>query len=152
MGDDIEVRQDLLARIRTRRASINAYVHEKRPLGSWLPNISIVSSAIAAVLMVGPATGGLTFAQAVQKSLSLSQSSTVWRTLCFVTLIVSAVAAISANLNKSNNLPARISVAEACNADLEGLQALIEFGELPVKDAANIYRQVIAKIPFIEEK
>jgi MFS family permease len=135
-----------------RRASINTYVHEKRPLGNRLSNISIISSAVAAALMAGPAAGGLTFVQAVQESLSLSQSSAVWRTLCFAALLVSLVAAISANLNKSNNLLARIGVAEACNADLEGLQALVEFGDLPVKDAVTVYRQLVAKIPFVEER
>lgn len=152
VGDDVEVRRELLVRIQVRRASINAYVREKRPLGNRLANISIVSSAIAAALTAGPAAGGLTFAQTVQKSLSLAQSSTVWRALCLGAVIVSLVAAISANLNKSSNLTARINVAEACSADLEGLQALVEFGELPVKDAVAVYRQLVTKIPFVEEK
>ena len=61
------------------------------------------------------------------------------------------VAAISTNLNKSNDLTARISATEVCNADLEGLYALVKFGELPVKDAVTVCQQLVAKIPFAEE-
>ncbi|MGB8200573.1 MAG: hypothetical protein WCF33_12895, partial [Pseudonocardiaceae bacterium] len=151
MGDDVDVRQELLGRIRARRVSINTYVREKRPLSKRLANISIVSSAVAAALTAGPAAGGTTFAETVQKGLGWGQLSSVWRLLCLAALIVSLVAAISANLNKSDDLTVRISAAETCNADLEGLQALIEFGELSAKDAVILYRQFVAKIPFVEE-
>ena len=149
MTNDVEM-QKLLGRIRERRASINTYVRKNRPLGNRLANISIVSSAVAAALTAGPAAGGVTFAKAVQNGLGLAESSSVWQMLCFSTVIVSLVAAISTNLSKSNDLTVRISVAEACSADLEGLQTLVEFGELPVKDAATTYRQLVAQVPFIE--
>lgn len=151
MGDDVDERQEMLGRIRARRASINAYLRDKRPRSHRLANISIVSSTVAAALTAGPAVGGLTFVQAVQKALSLPQSSIVWRALCFATVVVSVVAAIFANLCKSNDLTVRIGAAEACGTDLEGLQELLEFGQLSVRDVITIYRQLVTKIPFIEE-
>ncbi|MGH3774064.1 MAG: hypothetical protein ACRDRW_22180 [Pseudonocardiaceae bacterium] len=149
MEDNLEARRELLRRIQARRASINTYVREKQPVSNRLANISIVSSAIAAALTAGPAVGGVTFARAVQNGLGWAESSSVWRLLCFTAVVVSLAAAISTNLNKSNDLTARIGVAESCNADLEGLCTLVEFGELSVKDAAAAYRQLVAKVPFI---
>jgi YVTN family beta-propeller protein len=151
MGDDVEARRELLRQIRARRASINTYVQEKRPRGHRLANTSIISSAIAAALMAGPAAGGTTFAEAVQKGLSLSQSSIVWQILCLAAATMSIVAAISANLSKSRDPTALIGAAEACNTELEGLGRLAEFSELPVKDAAAIFALLVTKIPGVEE-
>jgi hypothetical protein len=148
---DVEVRK-LLGLIHARRASIDTYLRKIRPVSNRLTNISIIGTAITAALMAGPAFGGVPFAKAVQNGLPFfADSSGVWRMLCFAALIVSVVTAISVNLNKSHNLSSRISTAEACNVDLEGLSALIEFGELSVKDGVKVYRQLISKIPFIEE-
>jgi hypothetical protein len=151
MGDDVEARQELLRQIRARRTSINTYVQEKRPRGHRLANISIISSAIAAALTAGPAAGGTTFAEAVRKGLSLSHSSIVWQALCLAAATMSIVAVISANLSKSNDLTALIGAAEACNAELGGLGRLVQFSELPVKDAAAIFALLVAKIPGVEE-
>jgi YVTN family beta-propeller protein len=76
----------------------------------------------------------------------------VWQLLCLAAVIVSLVAAISANLNKSNDLSARMNAVEACNAELEGLHARVQFGESSVKDAVAAYRQIVVKIPFVPEE
>ena len=151
MNSDDKGIHELAAKIAARRASISDFVRRMRPRSTRLANVSIVSSAVAAALTAGPAMGGQTFSETVRNGLSLSQDSTVWRTLCIGALIVSLVAAISANLMKSQDLIARLSAAEACNAELEGLQTLLEFQQLPLKDAVSLYRQYIAKIPFVEE-
>ena len=152
MSDDVRERQEMLGRIQARRASISAYLRDNRPRSNRLANISIVSSSVVIVLTAGPAAGGLTFVQAVQKALSLSQSSIVWRVLCCGAVLVSLVAAVSVNLYKSSDLAARISAAEACNTGLEGLQELLEFGQLPAKNVVTIYTQLVTKVPFIEDK
>lgn len=151
MDDDAEVRQELLGRIGARRASINAFVHDVRPRSARLANFSTISSAVAAVLTAGPALGGVTFAQAVQQGFSLPTQSIVWRILCLGAMVVSIVAAISTSMHKSQDLAARLSAAEACNAELEGLQTLLEFGKLPVEDAVKLYQQYVTKIPFVED-
>jgi hypothetical protein len=115
-----------LKRIRECQSGIHKYVTEERPRSSRLANISIISSAIAPALTAGPAAGGTTFAKTVQEGLGWDQSSSVWRLLCLAAVIVSIVSAISANMNKSNDSAARISAAEDCNAELEGLYAQLE--------------------------
>jgi hypothetical protein len=150
MGDDVDVRAELIRRIEARRSSINAFLQRVRPRSNRLATISIVSSAAAAVFTAGPALGGLSFAETVQRGLSLSESSIVWRVLCLVAMLVSLVAAISANLNKSQDMAAQLSAAEACDTELEGLQTLVEFGQLPVHDAAELYQKYITKVPFVQ--
>ena len=60
--------------------------------------------------------------------------------------------AISADLSKSKNAEAHIIHAEACNANLEGLQALVEFQQVPLEDAVKLYQRYVADIPFVAEK
>jgi hypothetical protein len=40
---------------------------------------------------------------------------------------------------------------EATNAELEGLQTLIEFEQLSLEDAVKLYQQYIARVPFVVE-
>jgi hypothetical protein len=152
MGDNVDVRLELIRRIEARRASINAFVRRVRPRSVRLANISIISSAVAAVFTAGPAFGGVSFTEAVQRGLSLSNSSIVWRSLCLAATLVSLVAAISVHLNKSQEMTVQLSAAEACNTELEGLQTLLEFAQLPVPDAVDLYQKYITKIPFIDEE
>lgn len=152
MGDNVDVRLELIRRIEARRASINAFLRRVRPRSIRLANISIVSSAVAAVFTAGPAFGGVSFTEAVQRGISLSDSSIVWRALCLAATLVSLVAAISVHLNKSQDVASQLSAAEACNTELEGLQALLEFAQLPVRDAVELYQKYISKIPFVEEE
>jgi hypothetical protein len=151
MGDDVDVRLELIRRIEARRASINAFLRRVRPRSSRLANISIVSSAVAAVFTAGPAFGGESFTEAVRRGLSLADSSIVWRILCLAATLVSLVAVISVQLSKSQDVASQLSAAEACNTELEGLQALLEFAQLPVRDAVELYQKYITKIPFVEE-
>ncbi len=144
MVQDVDVdvrRQELLRRIQTHQANIDTYVRTSQRRRDLLANISIVSSAIAAALVVGPTVGGVTFTETVQRGLGFEKSSSVWRLLCLASLIVNLVAAISANLNKSNDSTERINIAEACYAELEGLRAKVEIGNLPVSTAFGEYRR-----------
>lgn len=151
MGDDVDVRLELIRRIEARRASINAFVRRVRPRNVRLTNVSIVSSALAAVFTAGPAVGGVSFTDAVQRGLSLSNGSLVWQTLCLLSMLISLVAVISVQLSKSQETAARLSAADACNAELEGLQTLLQYAQLPVGDAAELYQKYVTKIPFVEE-
>jgi hypothetical protein len=66
-------------------------------------NLIIVNSAIIAVLMVGPSVGGPTFTETVQKGLHWADDSLVWGMLCTAALVLSIVAAIATNQNKTND-------------------------------------------------
>jgi hypothetical protein len=67
-------------------------------------------------------------------------------------MLVSVSAAVLSNIAKSQDEVARLSTAEAANAELEGLSTLLQFGHLSVDDAVKLYQQYSVKIPFVEEQ
>jgi hypothetical protein len=151
MADDDALRWDLLWRIEARRSSIQAYLREHRPRTRRRATITVVLSSLAALFTAGPALGGETFAQSVQNSLGLASDSYVWRTLCFLTLLVSIASAILVNLGKANDEVAKLSSAEAASTELEGLTGLLQYGRVSVEDGAKLYQQYIVKIPFVDD-
>ena len=151
MSDDPAVRAELRARIDTRRAGITAFLHDVRPRRNRLTNISIVSSAIAAALVAGPGVAGPEFVNAIKEELSIANGALVWQSLCLAALVVSLVSAISANLSKSQDLAARVTAAEVCSTELEGVATSLQFGHLSVEEAAEQYHQSVSKIPFVED-
>jgi hypothetical protein len=152
MNSDDQLRRELLDRIRAKRAAINAFIHDLEPRGERQVNVSIICSAVAAVLTAGPALGGTSFTSAVQHSLATGDDSVVWRVLCLAAVIVSTTAAVSTNLYKSHDVAGRLGKAEACSVGLEGLETLVEFEELPVSKAAQLYQQYVTGVPFIQDK
>lgn len=144
-------RQELLNRILKHQTNIKNYVRKMRARRNLVTNISVVSSAIAAALAVGPTVGGETFAATVRAGLGWERDSSVWRLLCLASLVVYLVAAVSARLNKSNDPTERINIAEACDAALETLRADVEFGKLSVRSAVGEYGQIIARALYIHE-
>jgi MFS family permease len=150
MAGDDDLRLDLLRRIESRRASVQAFLRDHRPRIRRRATIAVVFSSLAAVFTAGPAVGGETFAHSVQKTLGLPSDSYVWRVLCLLALVVSVGAAVLTNLGKSSDDVARLSSAEAANAELEGLTTLLQFGHLGVQDAVKLYQQYSVKIPFVD--
>ena len=151
MATDDELRRDLLTRIEARRGGVQAFLRENRPRIRRRANVTIVLSSLAAAFTAGPALGGETFAEAVQRGFGLPDDSLVWRVLCLFALLVSVGAAVMANIAKSQDADARLSTAEAANAELEGLATLLQFGHLAVADAVKLYQQYAVKIPFVED-
>jgi len=153
-GDDAMTDQTdwerLQRRIEDRRRSVEAYLRRARPRAERLTYVAIVSSALAAALTAGPGLGGLKFTEGVAERLDVAPSS-VWQPLCLLAMVTSVVAAISANLSKSRNAEARIVSAEACNAELEGLQTLVEFQQVSLPEALKLYQQYVARVPFVVE-
>ena len=121
MNDNGKNRGELPHRMRAQRENIDTFARQVRPRSVRLANVGIISSAIAAALAAGPALGGVSFVDAVQRVFSLSTESIVWRTLCLVAMLASFVAMISAQLGKSQDMAARLSAADACETELERL-------------------------------
>ena len=151
MVEDSERRRDLLMRIEARRAGVQAFLRMHRPRIRRRANITIVLTSLSAAFTAGPALGGESFAVSVQNGLGLSTDSLVWRVLCLLALVVSVAAAVLANIAKSQDDDARLSTAEAANAELEGLATLLQFGDLSVEDGVRLYQQYAVKIPFVED-
>lgn len=152
MSDEAHDRRELLGRIQARRASIRAYVSDLGARGTRLTNLSIICSAVVTALTAGPALGGTRFSDGAAILFSLPSDSMVWRGLCFIAMILSIVAAVATNMYKSQDVAARLAAAEACNAGLEGLETLVQFGQISVADAVKQYQQYIARIPFVHDQ
>jgi hypothetical protein len=152
MADDSELRRDLVRRIEARRASVQAFLRDHRPRTRRRATATIVLSSLAALFTAGPAFGGEGFTQSVQDIFGVRDDSTVWRLLCLLAVIVSVGAAVLTNIGKSQDDVARLSSAEAANAELEGLSSLLQFGHLTVDDGVKLYQPYTAKIPFVDDQ
>jgi hypothetical protein len=141
-----DMREELLGQIAHRRTSIDEWLRVNRPRSSRLSTVSIISSALAAVFVAGPALGGEQFTGSAADALSLDTGAPVWRFLCVLGLIASVVAAVTTNLHKSQDLAARITAAESCDADLEGLQTLLRFGRISTEEAVDLYKGYVGRL------
>ena len=148
--DELKARRQLLAQIKARRTEIEAFLGRTRPRRNRLGNISVASSAMAALFTAGPALGGPPLTKTVGTSLDIP-AGWVWQSLCLLAFVVSVVAAVTTNLLKSSDLANQVSSAEACKVDLECLSTSLQFRQLPVNEAVDLYQQYVAKIPFIHE-
>lgn len=151
MAEDGDLRRDLLGRIEARRAAVQVFLRENRPRTRRRANAIIVLTSLAAVFTAGPAVGGEPFSEMVRRNLGLGSGSVVWRVLCLLALLVSVAAAVLTNIAKSDDALARLSAAEAADAELDGLATLLQFGHLSLDDAVKLYQQYAVKIPFVED-
>jgi hypothetical protein len=151
MSDDLKMRKQLRTRIHHRRADIGNFLRHARPRRNVLNVTSIVCSSLAAAFTAVPGIGGPDAMQAIARELNLGKPSDVWQPLCIAAFVVALAAAIAANLYRAQDLPAHVSSAEACNAELESLLTLLDFHDLPLSEAAELYEQCVRKIPFVDE-
>jgi hypothetical protein len=151
MDDSADTRQRLSDRIDQKQQAIRTYLGRERPRRNRLSNISIVGSALAAMLTAGPAVGGTGFTEAIQGIFNLQEDSVVWRFLCLAAVIFSVAAALATNFANSRALGEKVSAAESANAQLEGLQLSLNFGNLAVADALKLYQQAVAPVAFVDE-
>jgi len=150
MDEDLQLRRELSERIERRRASIGAYLRRIRPRQSRLAAASVIGSSVAAALTAGPATGQ-GFADSAAALLSLESSSVVWQTLCLLSTVLSVAVALTTHFATSKGKAEQISAAETCNAELEGLQAALAFGNMPLDEAVRLYQQYSVKAAFVED-
>ena len=145
-----DVRSDLLATIVAKRACVQAHLRRHRPRSRRLTTATIVLTALAAAFTVGPGVGGNDFAVSVGEAIGTT-GGLVWRAVCLAAAVVSVAAAIVTGLSKSQESTAKLNTAAAVDCELEGLAFLLQFGQLPIEDAVELYRQYISKIDFIED-
>ncbi|MBW8875203.1 MAG: hypothetical protein JF614_09580 [Acidobacteria bacterium] len=145
MRTEQETLDKLLLRIREKRRRIAAFVSHLEPRGARLTNLSLICGSVATALTAGPAIGGKTLTDA----LGAGGDMPSWRILCAAAAGFSLVAAIATNLYKSNDIASRLSKAQTCDAKLDGLQTLVELGQLPTEEAAKKYEEYLPDIAFI---
>jgi hypothetical protein len=151
MDETADTRQLLASRIEQKQDAVRSYLGRERPRRNRLSNTSILGSALAAMLTAGPAFGGTDFTEAVQALFSLESSSVVWRVLCLGAVLLSVAAALATNFANSHSLADRVSAAETCRAQLEGLQDTLNFGDIAIDDALKLYQQYVAQVAFVDD-
>ena len=151
MNETPDTRQLLSTRIEQKQQAVRSYLGRERPRRNRLSNISVVGSAIAAMLTAGPAFGGTGFTNAIQGVFSLADDSVVWRVLCLGAVLLSVAAALATNFANSHSLADRVSAAETCKAQLEGLQDTLSFGRIAMDDALKLYQQYTAQVAFVDD-
>jgi hypothetical protein len=149
--DEVKLRKQLRTRIHTRRADIEQFLQHARPRCNVLNNVTIVCSALAAAFTAVPAVGGPKGTAAAAEALRLAGPGKLWQPLCVAAFVVAVLAAIAANLNRTHDLPAQVQAAEACSTELENLLTSLEFRELPMPEAVELYQHYNSKIPFVHE-
>lgn len=152
MANDDELRQELLDRIKARRATITTFVRNLERRGVRLTNLSIICSAVTTALTAGPALGGERFTAGMQGLFQLSSGAPVWRVLCLGAVILSIVAAVSTTMYKSHDMAARLTKAQACNANLGGLETAVAFQQVGINDGVKLFQQYLAEVAFIPEQ
>ena len=152
MADDSRVRKQLLDLINDQQADIESFLHRTRPRRNLLNNTAVVCSSLAAAFAAFPAMAGPKQTQETARDLGLDNAAQLWQPLCIGAFVVALVAAVAANLSRTQDLPARISAAEACNAELKGLATLLTFKHLSVQEAVELYQQYVLKVPFVDDR
>jgi hypothetical protein len=151
MDESPDTRQLLSARIEQKQQAVRSYLGRERPRRNKLSNVSVVGSALAAMLTAGPAFGGTGFTEALKGVFSLGDDSIVWRVLCLFAVLLSVAAALSTNFANSHSIADRVSAAETANAQLEGLRDTLSFGHIDTGEALKLYQQYVAQVAFVDD-
>ena len=145
-----DARQRLSTRIDDTHRTLRVYLDRERPRRNRLSTVSIIGSGLAAVLTAGPAAGGTGFSHAVAGIFSLSDDSTVWRVLCLLAVIFSVAAALATNFATSRAVADRVSAAESCCAQLDGLAVSLDIGHINLNEAVKLYEQYMGRVSFVD--
>ncbi|WP_246018498.1 hypothetical protein [Arthrobacter crusticola] len=149
--EEQEARQKLIANIEQRQSAVRLFLRHERPRRNRLVMTSVLGSALAAGLTAGPALGGTKFAAGVQEALTLEQSSIVWQVLCLAAMLMSVAAAISTSLSNSHAVSTKVTAAEVCNAQLDGLKTALDLGRMSLEDAIELYQQYTIQVAFVDD-
>lgn len=135
----------LLGKIRTKRQELSRYLEKTEPRHSAMITTSIVAGAFSAALTAGPGVGGEGFISSVSSVGSLGLP--VWQVICLAASILSVAAVVANGLLKSYDLTFKIASARTCDAKLEGIETMLELGQVDLKQATQHYTQCLAEMP-----
>ncbi|WPP53463.1 hypothetical protein [Catalinimonas niigatensis] len=137
----------LLTKIRDKRKALAEYLAKNEPWNARLINTSIIASAVAAALTVGPGVGGEDFVDTAKNVMSFGIP--VWQLLCLSASILSVAAVIVNGMMKSHSLSTKLEKTRACDAKLEGLETMLELEQVDIQQAAQIYTQCLTEVAHI---
>ena len=139
---------DILGRIRAKRAEVERFLASAVPRKRRLLNTTIVGGSLAAALTAGPAVGGQPFTAWLTMTLGLTSPS--WRLLCGAASVASILATVATQVLKSNNLEQNIGRAQTARARLEVLETSLMLGQLDPKQAATEFLKCVEDAAFLE--
>ena len=145
---DAVANEDLVSRIRHKRAQLEAFLSAARPRKRRLLNMTIVGGSLAAALTAGPAIGGQSFTAWLTGALGLASPS--WRVLCAAASICSVMATVATQLLKSHNIEEHVTRAQGCRAKLEVLEVGLTLGQIDVRQATTEYLKCVEDAAFLE--
>ncbi|MFC1523346.1 hypothetical protein ACFL6N_01010 [Thermodesulfobacteriota bacterium] len=147
MQENTNASDALLAKIRIKRQEIAKYLAKIEPRNFRLINASIICGALAAALTAGPGIGGGDFINSVKNIVSFGIP--IWQVLCLIATLLSVSAVIANGMLKVHDLTAKIAIARGCNSKLEGLEFMLEAGQIDVEQATPLYTQYLTEIAHV---
>jgi hypothetical protein len=139
---------DILARIRAKRAEVERFLSAAVPRKRRLLNTTIVGGSLAAALTAGPAVGGQPFTAWLTMAMGLTSPS--WRLLCGAAAAASIMATVATQLLKSNNIEQNIGRAQSARAKLEVLETSLTLGQLDTRQAVAEFLKCVEDAAFLE--
>ena len=139
---------DILSRIRAKRAEVERFLSAAVPRKRRLLNTTIVGGSMAAALTAGPAVGGQAFTAWLTMTMGLTSPS--WRLLCGAASAASIMATVATQLLKSNNIEQNIGRAQSARAKLEVLETSLTLGQLDTRQAVAEFLKCVEDAAFLE--
>jgi hypothetical protein len=140
-------RHALLTHIQDKRVEVSKFIKGADGRNRRLTNIAIVCGAISAALTAGPALGGKSVNTWLTEAFQIELP--IWQLLCFGAMVCSVAATITTNMSKSHEVSAKLMLAQACNAKLEGQHSQAALKSLDVKQATKQYAKLLTEISFV---
>lgn len=139
---------DILGRIRAKRAEVERFLASALPRKRRLLNTTIVGGSLAAALTAGPAVGGQSFTAWLTMAMGLTAPS--WRLLCGAASAASIMATVATQLLKSNNIEQNIGRAQSARAKLEVLETSVTLGQIDARQAVAEFLKCVEDAAFLE--
>ena len=143
-----ESNEELLTRIKKKRAQMETFLATSRPRKRRLLNTTIFGGSLAAALTAAPAIGGQSFTAWLTVTLGLSSPS--WRILCAAASVCSVMATVATQLLKSHNVEEHVARAQGCRAKLEVLEIGLIVGQIDIRQATTEYLKCVEDSAFLE--
>jgi hypothetical protein len=140
--------EELLARVRSKRAEVSKYVEVNCRRRRFLVNLVIIAGAFAALLTAPAAVGGKRFTDWLQQLLNSSAPS--WQFLCLFASLSSLATVAAIQIQKSNNYEEHIVRAQGVRAALEALEVSITSGSLTTRKATSQFLKCLEDSSFME--
>jgi hypothetical protein len=140
--------EELLARVRSKRAEVNKYVEINCRRRRFLVNLVVIASAFAALLTAPAAVGGKPFTDWLQQLVNSPAPS--WQFLCLFASLSSLATVAAIQIQKSNNYEEHIVRAQGVRAALEVLEVSITSGSLTIRKATSQFLKCLEDCSFME--